>query len=155
MYPATQHSPAAEPGLHRAAWGLSLAGALPFLAAALSTLIGHASAPLWADWSLLYGIAILAFLGAIHWGAVLMGAGGGHRAAGILTLGTAPALYGLVAAFLPTPLGDLWLAGGFALAFALDCRLAGKVGYPMWFRRLRAVLTIVVTSALLIIAAAL
>jgi hypothetical protein len=99
-----------------------------------------------------YAVAILAFIGAIHWGACLAGAGmrEGVPAWAVLVWSVMPGLYGwVVVSLIDLPRAFGWLAGGFAVAWIADRIVYGRLeAIPSWFIRLRTVLTGVVVCSL-------
>ena len=98
-----------------------------------------------------YAVAVLAFLGAIHWGLALAGSRGWDGSPSMALLWSVlPALYGwIVVSLIDLPRAFWWLAAGFAFAW-----LADRISYPRhesvpgWFVRLRTALTIVVVASL-------
>jgi hypothetical protein len=98
-----------------------------------------------------YAVAVLAFLGAIHWGLALAGSrDGASSPSRALLWSVLPAIYGwIVVSLIDLPRAFWWLAAGFALAWVTD-----RISYPRhepvpgWFVRLRTTLTIVVVASL-------
>ncbi len=129
----------AVPGGHRLAWGLGLAGALPFLAAALAAALAMPGA---ATVLIAYGAVILSFLGGIHWG---LAAAGRPPAAARLVIGVVPSLVAWLALLLPADAGLAVLVAAFPLQYGADRRLDTPVG----LLPLRLTLTLLVTAALL------
>lgn len=132
-------------GLGRTAWALSLLGLIPFAAAAGAFAFGPER---WAGPALLallaYAATILAFLGGVRWGFEL-----NARPPSPLNLvaSNVPALVAF--ALLAAPSIDArWQVGGFLAAFVAqglwDLTLRG----PIWWPRLRLVLTVGVTLCL-------
>jgi hypothetical protein len=108
----------------RAAWALGLGGLIPFLAFALLSAAGPEGWRGFAFSALVaYGAAILAFLGAVHWGLAL-NAPESERAAGParLALGVLPALWAWVALLLP----EAWRAPALVLG------LLATLGVEQW-----------------------
>ncbi|MEC5218390.1 hypothetical protein RCH09_003359 [Actimicrobium sp. GrIS 1.19] len=129
---------------------LGVAGLVPFVLLSVACWIVH------PDWlglvvrgQLSYGIAILSFLGGIHWGAALtcsmLTIGQTKRA---LIWGVTPALIALVAAKIVLGLGFAVMVVGFIAAYQIDKRLYHWYSIPEWFIRLRYQLTCVVIAAL-------
>ena len=157
----------AAPGA-RLAWLLSLAGALPFWAAALFLLVAGRES-LWFDWFVdvarTYGAVILSFVGGIRWGAALEErprpfAAPAAAAGRTFALSVVPSLAGWFSLFLEPVFGLALLAAAFALqgvwdAFSGPSPFAAGAGgrgaaLPLWFVRLRVVITLLVVPALLL-----
>lgn len=140
----------------RVAHQLGFAGLIPFVVLASGCWFAH------PDWlgdfikgQLAYAIAILSFLGGIHWGATLMSS---ELTAGqtkkTLAWGVLPALI----AWLATMVGGFGFAvlmAGFIGAYYVDKRLFAWYRLPEWLIRLRFTLTCLVVAilALTVIAA--
>jgi hypothetical protein len=133
----------------RLAHQLSIAGLVPFIA--LSFACWGAS----IEWmgvfiraQLAYGILVLAFLGAIHWGAALASARVScSQTRSALVWSIVPVLV----AWLATMTGGFGFAvmiAGFICAYLVDRRLYAWYPMPEWLIRLRFVLTCVVVAAL-------
>lgn len=130
---------------------LGYAGLAPFVLLTLGAWAVH------SDWlayfirgQLAYGIAILSFLGGIHWGAVMM--------SGELTMDqTRKALVWSVLpsliAWFSTMMGGFGFAmlmAGFIAAYQVDKRLFAWYRFEPWFLQLRLKLTIVVVVMLML-----
>ncbi len=131
---------------------LGLAGLIPFWVPVLvlATAIDPALR-LDAERALLgYGAVILAFLGAVHWGAALRG--GDAAAADWRRLGWSvlPSLIGWVALLVAPAAGLVLLVLGLVAAFVVDLRAVRGGMLPGWYPALRRVLTIGALSALLL-----
>jgi len=136
---STASSPARSPAMASA---LGLAGLIPFAAGALA---------LWLPLPLLtpetglrltviYGAIILSFLGGIRWGTAL-GPYDAARQGRDFTASVLGALAGLAAAFLPpVPALSLLIAGYLSQAL-WDVTSAEAGRLPLWFGRLRMLLT--------------
>ena len=140
----------------RLAHTLGFAGLIPFIFLSLACWIVH------PDWlgtlikgQLAYGIAILSFLGGIHWGASMtcqqLTIGRTKRA---LIWGVTPSLLSLLAAQLMLGLGFAILVAGFIAAYQVDKRLYRWYHIPEWFIGLRFKLTSVVVASLMLTFAA-
>ena len=136
----------------RLAHTLGFAGLIPFIFLSLACWIVH------PDWlgtlikgQLAYGIAILSFLGGIHWGASMtcqqLTIGQTKRA---LIWGVTPSLISLLAAQLILGLGFAILVAGFIAAYQVDKRLYLWYHIPEWFIGLRLKLTGVVVASLML-----
>jgi hypothetical protein len=148
---------------------LGYGGLLPF---AGLTLLAWAAPPAVARAAVVaqvgYGAVILAFVGALHWGRSLAdsGARGEARAEGralpgdggrLLVWSVLPSLWAWGASLLAPRPGLIVLATGLALAWAVDRHLYAADRARPWhagFLRLRATLSAVAVSALLLSAAA-
>ncbi|WP_193227590.1 DUF3429 domain-containing protein [Aureimonas psammosilenae] len=125
-------------------WALGLGGLVPFVVPTL--LLLYAGRDFIAFDMLVtaiggYSAVILSFLGGIRWGSSLMTSVSGR---GTLILSILPALVGWILLFLPVP----WLFAGFAAAFLLqgvwDVFAIQRGALPLYFRKLRITLTVVV-----------
>lgn len=136
----------------RLAFRLGVAGLIPFVLLSLTCWLVH---PDWLGYfikaQLAYGIAILSFLGGIHWGAALT--------CNLLTIdqtkrsliwGVTPSLIALVASRIEIGLGFAVLMAGFIAAYQIDKRLYQWYGIPPWFISLRFKLTCVVVASLVV-----
>lgn len=133
-----------------AALWLGLAGALPFWAAA----IAFAFLPdrLWGVFAfkagLAYGAVILSFLGGIRWGEALKALG---RAQSLtFSLSVLASLAGWVALLLPGLEATALLITGLWLQYFWDRRTVQQGALPVWFGKLRFILTTLASSALLL-----
>lgn len=135
---------------------LGFAGLIPFVALSLACWLVH---PSWLGpfikGQLAYAVAILAFLGGIHWGATMMAA---HltieQTKRALIWSVMPALIAWFATMMGG-FGFAVLTAGFIGAYQVDKRLFAWYRLPEWFLTLRFKLTCVVvaTLALTVIAA--
>lgn len=116
-----------------AAW-LTLAGIVPFAAAALGSFLSGPLGPFAASALLAYGAVILSFLGGLHWGLAIARA---EPSFARLGLGVVPSLVGWTALLLGGRPGLLLLALAFLLVFLLDRRLTRNGMAPPWFMKLR------------------
>jgi predicted exporter len=128
---------------------LGFSGLIPFVLLTLGCWIVH---PEWLDQlitgQLSYGIAILSFLGGLHWGIVLMSP---ERAPGeirqSLIWGVIPTVLAWVS-MINMGVGFLVQIVGFVVAYQVDKRLYLRYALPAWFLVLRFRLTCVVVTAL-------
>lgn len=133
----------------RLAHQLGIIGLVPFVFLSLACWIAH---PDWLEGFVYaqsaYGIAILSFLGGIHWGVVLtspeLTALQIKRA---LIWGVVPSMIAC-ASKLHFGLGFFVLMIGFVVAYQIDKKLYATYQVPDWFLVLRRRLTIVVELAL-------
>lgn len=131
-----------------AAVALGYAGAIPFVALGLAALLGSAEVgrlALHALWG--YGVAILSFLGGVHWGAAITQ---GSPTLVRLGGGVVPSLAGWASYLLGGRLGLWLLAVAFAALLAYDLHTVRAGGLPRWYPALRWPLTLIVVTALLL-----
>ncbi|MDP3536058.1 DUF3429 domain-containing protein [Halomonas sp. M1] len=127
----------------RLAWGLGVAGLIPFAVALLLAWWGPTVWQVVATYSFVYYSAvILSFLGGVHWGAAIQNAQEGSRRR--LVLAMVPSLLAWPALMMNTVSGLWILLAGFILIGGYDMSREGRVGFPRWYLMLRAVLTLVV-----------
>lgn len=127
----------------RLAWGLGVAGLIPFAAALALAWWGPIAWQVVATYSFVYYSAvILSFLGGVHWGAAIQNAQEGSRRR--LVLAMVPSLLAWPALMMNTVSGLWVLLAGFILIGGYDMSREGRVGFPRWYLMLRAVLTLVV-----------
>ncbi len=124
------------------ALGLGLAGSVPYWLAAFVLFTGLGPLPgFLVVWGIIaYGAVGLAFLGGIRWG-LAMRPHGARGQAWELALSTAAPLAGFAAVMAPPVIGVSVLIAGL-LAHALWDQMCADTGrLPVWFARLRMVLT--------------
>ena len=156
---------AQDRALRTLATGLGFGGLVPFVGLAILAWIPPVTLSSWFAGTLLgpgfavagqvqhmlsvYAVAILSFVGALHWGFVLAGPGAA-RATG-LVWSVLPALYGwIVVSLIDLPRAFGWLAAGFAGALVADALLYPQYrGLPVWFSRMRLLLSLVAVLSLL------
>jgi hypothetical protein len=135
---------------------LGFAGLIPFVFLSVACWVVH---PGWLGYfikaQLFYGIAILSFLGGLHWGVALMlkdrPAGEIKRA---LLWGVMPSIFAWCS-MIDVGIGFLVQMIGFVAAYQVDKRLYAHYELPDWFLVLRLQLTriVVVSQALTFLAA--
>jgi hypothetical protein len=133
---------------------LGLGGLIPF--------VGHVALMLLTDWisverlahsQFIYGVTILTFIGALHWGVALADPAGVEDRLGLLMLvSVVPALYAWLVAWLPLQQGLWMIAAGLMGMLAFDFYAYRKRVDLDWFIRLRIVLTVVGVLSLVIAA---
>jgi len=125
------------------------AGALPFLlGAAGGWLLPSPWAELSLDALVFYGVVILSFLGAVHWGVALDDAAHADRLWRRLGWGVTPALIAWSAAMMTAVPALATLTLGIGLAYFVDLRARDRDELPGWYLELRRWLTAVATLSL-------
>ncbi len=129
---------------------LGFAGALPFVffAGALWLPPPFPSVPFAFSGGLVYGAVILSFLGGIRWGTAL-GMGEGEHRSMTFAVSVLPALAGWVALALPPLLGVGLLIASFLLQAQWDVISVEQGRLPVWFGKLRMLLTAAAVLSLL------
>jgi hypothetical protein len=124
------------------ALALGLGGSVPYWVAAAVVLTGFGDIEAaWVVWAIIaYGAVGLAFLGGIRWGLALRPLGV-RRQAWELGLSSAAPLAAFAALMVPPAIGVSMLIAGL-LAQALWDQICAESGrLPIWFARLRMILT--------------
>lgn len=134
------------------AFWLGLLGAVPFLAGAIglwagAPQLGHL--PILGA-SLLYGAVILSFLGGIRWGTAI-GPHGAMRQALEFSGSVLPAIAAWLALLMPPAAGLSLLIIGFLMQALWDVIAVEEGRLPLWFGKLRMILTSIVTVSLMAI----
>ncbi|MEM8687427.1 MAG: DUF3429 domain-containing protein, partial [Pseudomonadota bacterium] len=103
-----------------------------------------------------YGVAILSFMGGVHWGRAMAQPADGTRASltGDYTVSVVPALAAWSVYALPSSVQFIWLAACFAVLGFYDIRSARSLNFPAWYPTLRLRLTLVVVICLALAAGA-
>ncbi len=141
------------PGL---AVALAAGGLIPFIFCGLGAIsLDDSRAPQMTAALLAYGAVVLAFIGAVHWGFVLVGAPDGSlgkAARARLLLGVVPSLVGWAALLLPMALsleaGLALLIAGFIGTPILEQQGCNRGLVPPAYMWLRWILTVVVVAIL-------
>jgi hypothetical protein len=128
---------------------LGFSGLIPFILLTLACWVVH---PDWLGFfikgQLLYGIAILSFLGGLHWGIALTS---NNRPAGdirqSLLWGVTPTILAWCS-LINVGFGFLVQIVGFVVAYQVDKRIYARYALPEWFLVLRYRLTCIVVTAL-------
>ena len=124
-------------------------GLVPFVAGGLGfwllppELAAHA-----LDAQVFYAVAVLAFLGAVHWGVALADGPDADRLGNRLGWSVVPALTGWVAALMTALPALVLLMAGFGAAYLVDRRAGDRGELPAWYLDLRRRATAVVLLAL-------
>ncbi len=133
--------------LPRIAQLLGYAGLIPFVALAAMALVLTPSDQALAAFALrAYAVAIVSFLGAIHWGFAMR-----QSPADTLLFGwgVAPSLLGWMSLVVLPAFGSLLLAATLWLCFLVDRRVYPRYGLQEWLR-MRLVLTAIASAACVI-----
>ncbi len=133
--------------LKKTAWNLALLGFLPFAALSIAMLVLGPQHPLFdvlSDAFRLYGAVILSFLGGIRWGLALNTEPASPRT---IAISVVPAIIGWLAIFIPPVFSVGVLLLSFCAQGAWDSTAFHAGKGPIWFARLRIVLTLLVAGA--------
>ncbi len=134
--------PAPGEPMPRSARYLGLAGTIPFFSCAGAALFAPEVADVAVMTAQMYGVSILSFLGAVHWGVALRTARGPARDWDFV-YSVCPSLAAAAAAVLPPQQGLSVLLPSFGAALIYDSvRFAGDPGVPEWYPKLRKPLSI-------------
>ena len=125
---------------------LGAAGLIPFVAGAAAF---HVDGPIAESVRAIfipYGVAILSFTGAIHFGLAMAPGEPGRTMSRAMqfVFSVVPALWALAAIHFAPGRAGLLLSLGFALVLAFDMRAVRDRAAPRWYPRLRVPLTVVV-----------
>ena len=141
--------------VRRLAWLLTLAGALPFIAATVALVAEESRIRVPAIAALVtYAAVILSFLGGIEWGLAVRDRGAGDTSqekahAAALVVSVLPSLAGWGVLWLPSPHWQLGAALALFLGvWAADLALSRQGLVPSWFVDLRTAVTAVVAITL-------
>lgn len=137
------------------AWLLALAGVVPFALLAASIVAVDTANPLrlmLVDGFRTYSAVILAFLGGIRWGAVLVGTPPRQH---VFLIAVLPVTLAWSALFLPVILGITLLLFAFCAQGAWDSVTFHASGETVWFARLRILMTLLAAAAHLVVLLAL
>jgi len=128
---------------------LGYAGLIPFVMLSAALWLVPASYQVLVNQALLlYASLILAFMGAVHWGLVMLQMEKNYQRQ--LIFSVVPALVAWLALFLPEVLNYSVLIVAFALLCLFDTRMAKQGNAPGWYPRLRSPLTAVVVGSLIV-----
>lgn len=120
------------------------AGALPFLLLAAATVLAPPPYSFTAELLLTgYGIAILSFMGGVHWGLAMRDGRAAQYGVSVLA-----ALYAWPALLLGTAGGWLYLAAGFVLLLGFDAWIQRQDWTTAWYLRLRLPLSLAAIGSL-------
>ena len=135
---------------------LGITGVVPFVVFTLALWVAPPDFRTWARAALLaYGMVILSFVGALHWGFTMKTPDFTDRERWRwMGWSVAPALAAWAAAMLPFRLGIGLLLAVFLLHLWLDIKFAVRTALPLWYVRMRKRLTWTVVVLLAIAIAA-
>jgi hypothetical protein len=124
------------------AFALGLGGLVPFWGLGLLAITSPPHAAVAASFQQAYAVAILSFLGALHWGAALVGNMPSVRARVSLVWGVVPSLLAWAASTLPASRALPALAAAIALCLVVDWVMLSWHAWPRWYGLLRVLLTV-------------
>ncbi len=127
--------------MKNSAFTLGLGGLIPFIGLGLWALMSPPHTANAAQLQQGYAATILSFLGALHWGAALVGNLPQHRATLALAWGVVPSLLAWAAGGLPVHQALPWLAGCIVLCLLVDWLMLRWHAWPRWYLTLRVTLT--------------
>ena len=130
---------------------LGFAGLIPFVALSAAIVLGSDDLASGARPVLFgYAIAILSFMGGVHWGLAMADASDkpGREVWRRYGISVLPALAAVVALLLAPQLQFVWLTACFAALLAYDLKVSARGETAAWYPALRWPLTIVVCLCL-------
>lgn len=132
------------------ALALGYSGLIPFVGLSLMVWLGSAElAALALNLLQPYAIAILAFMGGVHWGLAMVNRLEGKPLANAqMAASVVPALFAVATSLLPTEYALLALCAGFAGLLAYDLYMVRRNHAPAWYPKLRWPLTLVLIFTL-------
>ncbi len=123
---------------------LGYGGLIPFLGTALLCWLAPGQRSFWLQMLLGYGAVILSFVGALHWGFVMVHPEvAGQPMNGMYAWSVMPSLLGWVALLTHPAVGASLLIAGFLAYYRQGLRLSGLLALPAWYLPLRLQLTAV------------
>lgn len=130
---------------------LGYGGLIPFIAMAILSIADPAHRIIYCGALLLYGVVILSFVGAIHWGAAMFAEHISNRNRRTYYVwSVVPALVGWSTCILAPAAACLVLVLGFLLQYSRDVSARKDIEWPNWYLPLRARLTIIACVSLLL-----
>jgi len=135
---------------------LGITGTVPFVVFTLALWVAPADFREWARHALVaYGMVILSFVGALHWGFTMKSPDLTERERWRwMGWSVAPAAAAWAAGMLPFRLGIALLLAVFLLHLWLDIKFAVRSALPLWYVRMRKRLTWTVVVMLAVALAA-
>ena len=114
---------------------LGYLGLIPFLAGAVAALLSEELVSLAFQAFILYSLAILSFMGGVHWGLALII---GTRQSTRLLISVVPVIVAWICLIaLPAPLTLAVLGGGFIAQWFIDRPILAELPIPSWYLEMR------------------
>ncbi|MDP7378284.1 MAG: DUF3429 domain-containing protein [Pirellulaceae bacterium] len=123
---------------------LGYLGLIPFVFGAVTALLSQELVSLAFQAFILYSLAILSFMGGVHWGLALIT---GTRQSTRLLISVVPVVAAWICLIaLPAPLTLAVLGGGFIAQWFIDRPILAELPIPSWYLEMRPRLTYVVAG---------
>ena len=123
---------------------LGYLGLIPFVVGAVTALLSQELVSLAFQAFVLYSIAILSFMGGVHWGLALIT---GTRQSTRLLISVVPVVAAWICLIaLPAPLTLAVLGGGFIAQWFIDRPILAELPIPSWYLEMRPRLAYVVAG---------
>ena len=123
---------------------LGYLGLIPFVVGAVTALLSQELVSLAFQAFVLYSIAILSFMGGVHWGLALIT---GTRQSTRLLISVVPVVSAWICLIaLPAPLTLAVLGGGFIAQWFIDRPILAELPIPSWYLEMRPRLAYVVAG---------
>ena len=123
---------------------LGYLGLLPFVAGTVAALLSNELAPFALQAFVLYSLAILSFMGGVHWGLALIT---GTRQSSRLLVSVTPVIATWICLMtLPANLTLAVLGGGFIAQWFVDRPILAELPIPSWYLEMRPRLAYVVAG---------
>ena len=123
---------------------LGYLGLLPFVAGAVAALLSNELASVALQAFVLYSLAILSFMGGVHWGLALIS---GTRQSARLLISVVPVVTAWICLMtLPAHLTLAVLGGGFIAQWFVDRPIFEELPIPAWYLEMRPRLAYVVAG---------
>ena len=123
---------------------LGYLGLIPFVFGAITALLSQQLVSLAFQAFILYSLAILSFMGGVHWGLALIT---GTRPSTRLLISVVPVVAAWICLIaLPAPLTLAVLGGGFIAQWFIDRPILAELPIPSWYLEMRPRLAYVVAG---------
>lgn len=123
---------------------LGYLGLIPFVVGAVTALLSQELVSLAFQAFILYSLAILSFMGGVHWGLALIT---GTRQSTRLLISVVPVVAAWICLIaLPAPLTLAVLGGGFIAQWFIDRPILAELSIPSWYLEMRPRLAYVVAG---------
>ena len=123
---------------------LGYLGLIPFVVGAVTALLSQELVSLAFQTFILYSLAILSFMGGVHWGLALIT---GTRQSTRLLISVVPVVAAWICLIaLPAPLTLAVLGGGFIAQWFIDRPILAELSIPSWYLEMRPRLAYVVAG---------